>query len=302
MSRPTLADLKKRFKTEGTKKVFNRDMYPFWNANFDEKCVVRFLPDANKENPYMFYVEKMEHRLSINGEDKKMVCLATYGEKCPICELSRKYYSADDEDKGKYYYRKKVSLAKILVVKDPLPADEETEETFKGKVCTIQLSKQVMDRIKAEISNRFEDDDPLPWDFDEGTNFNIIKTKDGKYADYSLASGFDNKRTSLPEEIRDEIELVDLSTLLPQNPGLEKVQLFLDSHLTGGDFSDGDGDDDDDDEETSKTTSKVSKKKDDFFDDEDDDSTTVPAKSSGNDEDDEDDEILQQIRNRNRAK
>ena len=113
----------KENKTEGGNKK-RGDMYPFWQMDMNKKAVVRLLPDKNPENPYQFFIDKLEHTLSINGKDEKVACLQMYGEKCPICDLSRDFYKTEGKGSanGKYYYRKKTSLLRVLVVEDPLQA------------------------------------------------------------------------------------------------------------------------------------------------------------------------------------
>lgn len=308
MSNKKLDALKALFKKENENKNNDGnnkkrgDMYPFWQMKVNEKAVVRLLPDKNLENPYMFYVDKLEHTLSINGKDKRIPCLQMYGEKCPICDLSRDFYKAEGKGSvnGKYYYRKKTSLARVLVLEDPLPADEETGETAVGKVLNTQLGYQLMEKIKAEVLS--DDMDTLPWDFEDGYNFTIAKTPQGEYGTYAVASGFARRPSAIPAELADEIELIDLETLLPANPGYDYVKRKLEAHQTGDDDgdddSDGDNDDDGDKEETPAPQKKPAPKKsvpvkEEAPDDSDD------SDDSDDDADDDGEDILAQIR-RNR--
>ena len=236
--------LKDLFKNEKKKKENggfskSREIYPFWTMQDEQKAVVRFLPDANKENPFLFYIEKLDHTLPINGKNTKIPCLTQYGEDCPICELSRKYYKQEGKESknGKFYYRDKTSIARVLVLQDPLPADEETGETFKGKVCITQLGYQIMQKIKADIVNIPDDEDFDFLSYDNGYNFTIYKTASGKYGKYDVASTFDRRPSAIPAEYREACEdLVDLSTLLPANPGYDKVHAMLSCHINGEDY------------------------------------------------------------------
>ena len=229
------------------------DFYPFWLMADGKKAVVRILPDANEDNDKVFYVDKLDHRISINGKDRTIVCPKTYDmtNKCPICELSSQYYKAEGKESknGKYYYRNKTSLVRLLVLSDPLPPNEETGETADGKQLNSQFSYQLMEKIKAQLASEELDDDPF--DLDAGLNFNIIKSlKPGtKYADYGIASEFSRKVTAVPAEYRDEIELIDLSTLLPEKPTYESVKRLLDAHLNGSDEGEEGSEDSDEDEE-----------------------------------------------------
>lgn len=309
----------KENKTEGGNKR-RGDMYPFWQMDMNKKAVVRILPDKNPENPYMFFIDKLEHTLSINGKDEKVPCLQMYGEKCPICELSRDFYKTEGKGSanGKYYYRKKTSLLRVLVVEDPLPPDEETGETAEGKVLNTQFGYQLMEKIKEEIAS--DELEALPWDMDEGYNFIIKKTPQGEYGTYAVGSGFARRPTPVDPEIADSIELIDLQTLLPKNPGYEFVKRKLDAHLNGTeDDADGDDEDGDEDEAPKKPAKPVPAKpskiqeaeEEDEDEDEDvDEYDTPPAKPSkapakkpvipDEDEDDEEDILAQIRRNRKR--
>ncbi len=295
-------------KEDGGKKP-RGDMYPFWQMEVNQKAVVRILPDKNPDNPYMFYTDKLEHTLSINGKDERIPCLSMYGEKCPICDLSRQFYKAEGKEskQGKYYYRKKTALVRVLVVEDPLPKDEDTGETCEGKVMNTQFSFQLMEKIKEEIgSDALEGD--IPWDMQEGYNFIIKKTPQGEYGTYSIGSGFARKQTAIDPELAETLELVDLETLLPKNPGHEFVQRKLNSHLNGEDDDDGEGDNATTPPPTK--TSKVTKVTESDDGDDDEDATPPPTKTSKvtkvaepePDGDDDGGDILEQIRRNRQGK
>lgn len=242
-------DLKNRLKkaqedeASGNNKVKkNNNIYPFWNMNINESARMRLIPDANQENPDVFYVEYKEHTLSISGKDRKVSCLQNYGEKCPICELSAAHYKAEGKEsvKGKYFWRDLITYLRALIIEDPLPADEETKEKATGKVKIQRFSFQLMKKIKEQIANELGEDDD-PFDLDKGFDF-IVKSMPqpgSKYVNWLIGSGFARNSTSVPEEYRQNIELVDLKTLIPANPGLEKVQRMLEAHLSGEDYNDG---------------------------------------------------------------
>jgi len=215
----------------------NRNIYPFWNMKEGERCVIRILPDLNEENEKVFFVDRLEHNLSINGETKKIPCRKMHGQSCPICEQSQAYYKMDDEENGKMYYRKKQSMLRILVLEDPLPPNE-AGETYVGKTCNAQFANELMTLIKQEIG------DPELGDFlslTEGTDFIITKTLNPKkFAVYNVGTGFARRPSAVPQEYRDNVELIDLSTLLPKDFGLEKVTNMLNAHNTGSDYVDED--------------------------------------------------------------
>jgi hypothetical protein len=208
---------------------------------FGDESELRMLPfkGMTAEDTVPF-VSKLEHVLSINGEDKKIPCRKMYGADCPICALSAKYYKADGKtsEKGKYYYRDSKALASVYVVADPLPLNEETKENDQGKVKVVQLGYQISNkyesRQKAMLTKGELDD--LPWDLRNGLNFTIVKSKQGDYANYGTDSDFVRRATSLPEDFIESFEPVDLNKYLPKDFGAEKVQRMLDAHLTGEDY------------------------------------------------------------------
>lgn len=277
MAKKTIRDLKEKFKKQEKEKSGNfshGDVYPFWLMNDDEKAIVRILPDLNEENDE-FFVNKYTHHLVLNGEKKTVVCPKTKGIKvpCPICELSKKYYDKEDKERGKEFYKKKTAIARVLVISDPLPPDEETGENYEGKVCTTQFGWQLMDKINQCLVNDFEDDDLYPWDVDGGKNFKIMKTKPSgsEYSKYDTMSSFTGNTSSLKKLIKshdfdaiesvDDVELVDLTTLLPEALSYDKLEAMLSAHLTGDEYTDEDDEDkDDEDEESSSKKSKKSKK------------------------------------------
>lgn len=212
--------------------------YPFWNMKDGEQCIVRFLPDANSDNPMGFMVEKRTHVLTINGEEKTVPCATMYGEKCPICDVSSSYYKAEDKANGKKYWRKKQNIAQALIVEDPLPANSETGETHEGKVRFIALGYQLFNIIKEAFESGELDE--IPYAYEGGTDFVIKKSKQGEYSTYALGSKFARKSRDLTD---DEValaqdQIVDLSTLLPQPLDEEKMHSMLEAAMNGTPLAD----------------------------------------------------------------
>ncbi len=297
MSSLSLDQLRAAFKQpERSGNTLPNNYYPFWNMKEGEQATVRFLPDGDADNPLGFLVERLAHQLEINGERKTIPCLTMYGEDCPVCAVSKAYYDADDKTNGKKYWRKKSHIAQVLVVEDPLAADETTGETAEGKVKFISLSYQIYNVIKGA----FEDGelDEVPFAYENGTNFIVKKTKQGDYPSYSL-SKFARSESDLSAEQVEYVSenLSTLSDLLPANPGREKVEAMLEASLTGGDY-----------EEDSQSAPAPAAKAEAA-------PTPAPAKveetpapaeavSAASEEsgDDEGDKILEQIRKRREAK
>ncbi|MDE1830434.1 MAG: hypothetical protein KGI25_08935 [Thaumarchaeota archaeon] len=231
----SLDQLKAAFKKNENEGGTNRpnNYYPFWNLQEGQQAIVRFLPDKNTNNPLGFLVEKLMHTLDINGEKKSAPCLRMYNEDCPICKVSSAYYKAEDKANGKKYWRKKQHIAQGLVVEDPLPADENTKETHEGKVRFFALGYQLFNVIKEAFEGGELED--VPYSQDGGYDFIIKKTKQGDYAGYAVGSRFRAKARELTKTERSaaDDQMIDLATLLPQNPGEEKLSAMLTAALNG---------------------------------------------------------------------
>ena len=213
----------------------NNNYYQFWSMEAGEEAIVRFLPDKNLDNPW-FLQERVYHEFNINGEKKRVPCLNQYdGKPCPICAESVKRYKEEGDSTivGKQLYRKKNWVGQVLVMDDPLPLDKDSGENSKDKIKLVSITSQIYNAIKVVVeSGELE---VAPHAYDDGTNFAIRVTQNGKYKDYSK-SNFVRKSSSLPEDKIDWIEenLIDLATLMPQEPELNYVQGLLNTFLNGG--------------------------------------------------------------------
>lgn len=254
MTKRTLESLKSAFGSSDTpREAFTNNYYPFWNMQVGDKAVIRFLPDADSNNPRGFMIEKASHSLTINGQKKTVACLSQYdGEDCPICKVSQGYYKVKDEVNGKKYWRKKQYIAQALIVEDPLPADTTTGETSEGKVRYIALGFQIYNIIKEAFAG--DDLESIPYSFEDGYDFIIKKTKSGQYDSYAVGTKFSNRSRSLTDQELEIVQegMVELSTLMPKHPGLEKVQGMLDAEMNGENYSEADGTTDEE-FETAKT-------------------------------------------------
>ena len=285
-----LAALKGAFaKNANSGDNFQNNYYRFWDMEFDDRAVVRFLPDANEENPFMFFVEKVTHNLEINGERKTVPCLTMYGKECPICAKSREFYKQDGDDSvmGKALYKRRQHLAQAVVVEDPIPV-KAGEKSAQGDVRLLAINYTLYSKIKEAIEDGELDE--VPCDYEEGTDFVIKKTKKGKWANYE-SSKFERRPRALSDDELADIEdrVIDLATLLPKEPTLEQVTAQMNAFLNGGIEED---EEDEADEPMNGPTAKSSSKK------------AAPAPADDEDEDDEDetaddvDDILASIKAR----
>lgn len=226
---------KKDAKTEGGGNQNN--YFPFHKMQMGESATVRFLPDADKSNPMGFLVEKRSHKLKINGQDRTIPCLTTYGDECPICKVSAAYYKADDKVNGKKYWRKLQYTAQVLVVDSPIPP-EAGEPAANGQVKLMTINPQLYKVIKEAFESG--DLENIPYQYDVGTNFIIKKDQQGEYASY-IMSKFAKRETQLDD---DTIEFVtaalkELSTTLPRKPERAEIEAMLEAEMTGSEYKAG---------------------------------------------------------------
>jgi hypothetical protein len=171
-----------------------------------------------------------------------------YDEDCPICNVSSGFYKREGEDSenGKAYWRKRQYLTQAIIVEDPLPADPTTGETNVGKLKCLSLGYQLFNIVREAIETEGELES-VPFNFEDGIDFIIKKSKQGKWSTYAMGSRFARKQRPLTDaEIAEaEANMIDLSTLLPKKPELEYVESQLAASLNdsaaaaaAGDYSD----------------------------------------------------------------
>lgn len=224
------AQFEKADKKQTNESSGGSNYYPFWDMKQNEEAVLRFMEDGNKNNPLKFLVEKITHTLQVGDKRHVVPCLKEYGEKCPVCEVSQKFYNANDKVNGSKYWRKKQHLAQVLVMQDPLPPDENGE-THQGKLRYLSLGFQIYNVIKETFSRG--DLDEVPYAIRGGTDFIIKKGEQGGHANYQLGSRFARKSSDVPEDVLATLDLVDLSTLLPPKPDVDRIRSLLEQSLNG---------------------------------------------------------------------
>jgi hypothetical protein len=286
------AQFNKEPKAAGDSNFKTNNYYPFWQMDTDDRAIVRFLPDANENNPYGFLVEKLQHTLEVNGQKRKIPCLKMFDEDCPVCKLSASYYASDDRDNGKKYYRTKQHVAQALILKDPITHKDGTE--YEGEVKLLAIGYQLFQVIKDSMESGELDE--VPYDFSEGCNFIIKKTQAGQWGAYNVGSKFERKPSALDEDLVEELteQLVDLSTILPKKMSYEKVEAMLEASMTGTTYEDDSPKakpapvaavDDEDEEDDTPVATKPAKKK------------AAPVVETEDDDDDDDEEVQAMLAN-----
>ncbi len=201
-----LAALEKALDNQKEPKNFGpapwKKFYQFWKMPVDSTAIVRFLPDKNQDNPRKFLVENFTHKLTVGGKTKVVPCLSMYGEACPCCELSARFYAEGDEAQGLKYYKKRSYIAQIVLIDSPF--DETLEDGEEEAVVKlIDFGPKVFKCIQAGFKSG--DLEEEPYFYKGGYNFRIKKTQSGKWPDYGTSS-FAPKATDLDDDLIDLIK------------------------------------------------------------------------------------------------
>lgn len=206
------------------KKFFN-----FWKAPVDSLSTVRFLPDADEENPMGFLVENLTHELNINGKREKVACLKMYGEACPICELSARFYDKNSaehsEELGKLFYRKKSYIGQVLVLETPVEHDAQQ------LVKLIDFGPQVFKQIQAAFQSG--DMDSAPYELKGGYNFRFRKTVTGSGQNSYTTSNFAPKQTDVADDLIEAITLYNLGDYRTAKIDRAAIEAMLVAAQTG---------------------------------------------------------------------
>jgi len=206
--------------------------YPHWLIKDNESTKIRFLPDANNDNPYGFYQEKLTINLAfpgIKGEagSKAMVvkvpCMEQWEEvgSCPVLAEIRPWFKANDKDLeaiARKYWKKKSFFMSGFVIEKPAGFQEDENDQPEGLIRRFQFTPQIWEIAKAAIMDPELED--LPYDYDNGLDFVITKTPGSPHSSYAT-SKYVRKETALTQEQRDAIEedgLLDLYSFLPKKP------------------------------------------------------------------------------------
>lgn len=231
MAKRSLADLAAAFeqKTSGSGSDQRwKQFFPFWKAPKDSVSVVRFLPDLDEDNPMGFLVENFTHELVVNGKRETVACLKMFGEDCPICALSQKYYDEKDpehnEALGKKYYRKKGYIGQVLVLETPV--EHNAEQIVK----LIEFGPKIFKQIQSAFQSG--DLENPPYELKGGYNFRIKKTQSGEYADYGTSS-FSPKKTDVGDDVIEAITLYDLKAWRTPKTAREQLEAMLIADQTG---------------------------------------------------------------------
>jgi hypothetical protein len=233
-----------RSNNDGNRTGGDNSIYPFWNLKEGSESTVRFLPDGNTDNTF-FWVERAMIKLPFAGvkgesESKQVIvnvpCMEMYGDTCPILSEVRGWFKDPSlEDMGRKYWKKRSYIAQGFVVEDGL-AEKETPE---NPIRRFIIGPQIYQLIRAGLLDPEMDESPTH--YAKGTDFKLIKTSKGGYADYST-SKWSRRTRPLDDAESAAIEkngLFNLKDYLPKKPGeieLKVIKEMFEASVDGEAF------------------------------------------------------------------
>lgn len=248
MARKSLAEIRKQLKEEAKnegKSTFQGDnaSYPFWNIPLDSTAVVRFLPDGDTSNNEGFWVERLMINLEFSGivgqSDSKFVklqvpCVEMYndGSTCPVqAEIKPWYKDASMEEMANKYWKKRSYVYQGFVLDHPGFVDKNgntlEDNTPENPIRRFVINPNLHKNIKSILLD--PDLENWPDDYENGLNFNIRKTQDGKWASYDQSS-WARKESALDEAQLAAIEehgLFSLKDYLPRKPSDVELKVIM---------------------------------------------------------------------------
>ncbi|VVC05184.1 Uncharacterised protein [uncultured archaeon] len=226
-------------------------VFQFWNQPTGSTSVIRFVNDADPANEF-FWTERQYIRLPfngiVNGDTKPITvsvpCLEMYPKSeypsgDSILNEVRAWFkeatASNDEElkkKATTYWKKYQYFMAGFVRETSLKEDNLPENPIRRFILNKQLFNTIKQgMIDPEMVN-------VPCDYEHGTDFRIVKSTKGEYADYS-SSNYSRHESALTKDELDAIEkygLPNLSDFLGKKPtekDLEVIQQMFEASVNG---------------------------------------------------------------------
>lgn len=230
--RAKLLEQETKSSTRGKTSGGDNAIFPHWSIPEGTSATLRFLPDADESNTF-FWKERQMIRLDfpgVKGHDEhkpvtiQVPCVEMWGESCPVhAEIRPWFKDPAMEDMGRKYWKKRSYIFQGFVMQSELQEDTIPENPIRRFVISPQIFKIISQAL-------MDPDFPeIPTDYEMGTDFRIMKSTKGQYADYST-SNWARRERSLNQEERDAINTNGLFTLndfLPKKPDAEALNAIF---------------------------------------------------------------------------
>ena len=230
--RAKLLEQETKSSTRGTSSGGDNAIFPHWSIPEGTSATLRFLPDADESNTF-FWKERQMIRLDfpgVKGQDEhkpvtvQVPCVEMWGDSCPVhAEIRPWFKDPAMEDMGRKYWKKRSYIFQGFVMQSDLQEDTVPENPIRRFVISPQIFKIISQAL-------MDPDFPeIPTDYEMGTDFRIMKSTKGQYADYST-SNWARRERSLNQEERDAINTNGLFTLndfLPKKPDADALNAIF---------------------------------------------------------------------------
>lgn len=230
--RAKLLEQETKSSSRGTSSGGDNAIFPHWQIPEGSSATLRFLPDADESNTF-FWKERQMVRLEfpgVKGHDEhkpvtvQVPCVEMWGDSCPIhAEIRPWFKDPAMEDMGRKYWKKRSYIFQGFVTQSDLQEDTTPDNPIRRFVISPQIFKIISQAL-------MDPDFPeIPTDYEAGTDFRIMKSTKGQYADYST-SNWARRERSLNQEERDAINtngLFNLNDFLPKKPGADELNAIF---------------------------------------------------------------------------
>lgn len=210
-------------------------IFPFWNIDVGKSCILRFVPDADEKNPYI-WAEKILFKWTFSDPRNPhkpvtvtMPCKEMYdGPKtCAVMNVLRPMWKSD-EDTARKYWPKRSYIYAGFVRKSDWPEQNPPENPLRK----FLVNKKMHGFIKETLLSTDEATmfTHSPDDYENGTDFVVKKTKDGQWDSYSTSQWARSPSSLTDAEILaiEKYGLIDLKSGFPPRPSEEAFALQLD--------------------------------------------------------------------------
>ena len=192
----TLAEIRAKLQAQdsrpsGGSQTGDNAIFAHWNISEGSSATLRFLPDADESNTF-FWKERQMIRLSfpgVKGQDEnkpvmvQVPCVEMWGEQCPVHAEIRPWFKDPAlEDTARKYWKKRSYIFQGFVTQNDSPEDNTPENPIRRFVISPQIYKIIS---AALMDPEFEE---IPTDYEAGTDFKVVKSSKGGYADYSTSN------------------------------------------------------------------------------------------------------------------
>jgi hypothetical protein len=147
-----------------------------------------------------------------------------WGEQCPVHAEIRPWFKDPAlEDTARKYWKKRSYIFQGFVTDNESPEDNVPENPIRRFVISPQIYKIIS---AALMDPEFEE---IPTDYEAGTDFKVMKSTKGGYADYST-SNWSRRSRSLDQTERDGIAangLHNLNDFLPKKPDADHLNAIF---------------------------------------------------------------------------